>query len=1330
MKPSPFKFLDSYAPQDIGSFFGRDRETGELFRQCFVSPILVVYGGSGTGKTSLVQCGLASRFQESDWLPVPVRRSGDMLSSLREEIKAHSLTPSASDDIGELTANLYLDHFKPVYFLFDQFEELFIFGGREENEAFFQAINALLGAERNVHVVFIIREEYLAELTRYEHSVPKLIENRYRVERMARSYATDVVERLCATNGIACTTGFSTAMVDRLNPEGQGVELSYLQVYLDRCWRMRKDDEPFSIALLERIGYVDDLLGTFLEEQVAETPDPEHAENLLKTFVSDQGTKRQLTAAEAHDWVNVIGTAMDLDEVERLLQLFVSKRLLRDRDERGRYELLHDALARQIFQRITRAEQELIEVRQFVLQAFGQFEKRGVRITANDLAYLRPYRNQLYLKGKVAEFVEGAFGEEERKQKRRKRRRRLMVVTLSLVVVGLAFMTYSAVQLLKASARTNMSNTFILLSKGMLGAGDPFHAFGAAQRAYELDPSIEAERAVLLAYNSMYPGLVTDLGTIARASDDRRSFLVIDAERGFNVYDMGGRLLFHKVLSSHQPNGVQYITGGTHILCVDSAVSIYNLQGQTIFTCDTSQWMGYNSDQRFVGFMRDSLLIENEGRIQRIGWKNASLLLNSVTKTKTFPAKVGFLDSFTVYLCGADSLRLVSLGTRPPISFSIAYPRPMPYFRVQAVKGKLACRIQGHGTIAFDPVLRRWSVLRLEGNGPMVWTNFFNDCVILQVGQDKDCFMELHRLSTTGSKPVRMSGWFLQHFPVTGTTLATTSGNENSETILYGPEGQILLRTKGYPASFDDQGFVVVSDSTVTLDRVSIWNAKGQLNSTIAVKKISAMSDPPVHAIWLDHVNDTAVVGYLSDAVINDQPVKEFRAIREDRTICYMTLPRDIQYRHRTMFHTLANGSSLVSRGQFGQTLVGSYYGSKRVPYQRNYVFYSAQAFRPLGFVQLDQMGSSGFRVPDDSATAYRSLAGLIWRPDSTWTVSFTKEGRNALTLNYYLGARNISPLGDRFKLVYSNKGFDGKQHVSMWNTTTGVELDNYWLRAAEDVLWSEQDTATALVIGKDSLYIMDRGLSRCLLAVDRDSSIMASGPDDRFPVFWNRHKSTLRIIDMGLVRVYEMHIAPDQFDARIDQGLGTYPDHCTISAQNDSTIYFVLNYWAGGGVVQRFVNGNADDAIETPGECRMVYRKDKAYLRSTSVTVKDGDYGIQKDRVDRVVYYHFVKEASGRRIGQSPMKVVERLELEFNILGDRIRHWEEDLLVVKGTLVDAHLPQRVLSTHRMMNEFEEFPMSAKEAIRMVRQDMVYGKECLPWINSDRGELGEMWFLK
>jgi Cdc6-like AAA superfamily ATPase len=49
---SPFKFLDSYTREDRAIFFGRDKEISELYRRVFESKIPLVYGVSGTGKSS------------------------------------------------------------------------------------------------------------------------------------------------------------------------------------------------------------------------------------------------------------------------------------------------------------------------------------------------------------------------------------------------------------------------------------------------------------------------------------------------------------------------------------------------------------------------------------------------------------------------------------------------------------------------------------------------------------------------------------------------------------------------------------------------------------------------------------------------------------------------------------------------------------------------------------------------------------------------------------------------------------------------------------------------------------------------------------------------------------------------------------------------------------------------------------------------------------------------------------------------------------------------------------------------------------------------------
>ena len=130
---SPFKFLDSYTKDDREIFFGREREIEELYHRVFESKIMLVYGVSGTGKSSLINCGLANKFQETDWLPLNIRRGGNMLESLAASIKSASITPQTGEIVTpaqfkKSVRSLYLDHYKPVFFIFDQFEELFIFG--------------------------------------------------------------------------------------------------------------------------------------------------------------------------------------------------------------------------------------------------------------------------------------------------------------------------------------------------------------------------------------------------------------------------------------------------------------------------------------------------------------------------------------------------------------------------------------------------------------------------------------------------------------------------------------------------------------------------------------------------------------------------------------------------------------------------------------------------------------------------------------------------------------------------------------------------------------------------------------------------------------------------------------------------------------------------------------------------------------------------------------------------------------------------------------------------------------------------------------------------
>src|SRR4030042_6050302 len=272
MKP-PFKCLDSYTKDDRDIFFGRDREIEELYQKVFDSKLLLVYGVSGTGKSSLLHCGLANKFRETDWLPLVIRRGGNMIESLETGIKNASITPQENKFTGPAefkkgVRSLYLDHYKPVFFIFDQFEELFIFGDKEERKSFIHIVKLLTESDLQCRMIYVMREEYMAGITEFENYIPTIFSNRVRIEKMSHRNALEAIKEPCKVFNISLAEGFAETLLEKLSPGSEDVELTYLQVFLDKIYRLAAG-APFSLELLSKTGNVSDLLGTFLDEQIS-----------------------------------------------------------------------------------------------------------------------------------------------------------------------------------------------------------------------------------------------------------------------------------------------------------------------------------------------------------------------------------------------------------------------------------------------------------------------------------------------------------------------------------------------------------------------------------------------------------------------------------------------------------------------------------------------------------------------------------------------------------------------------------------------------------------------------------------------------------------------------------------------------------------------------------------------------------------------------------------------------------------------------------------------------------------------------------------------------
>ena len=517
MEKSPFKFLDSYNKDDQDIFFGRERETEELYQKVFESKILLVYGITGTGKTSLINCGLANKFNESDWLPIYVRRNQDIIQSIIDKLSEFSYDNTKAsnnkESILKLIQSVYLDNFKPIYLLFDQFEELFIFGNKDERKAFIELIDAINQSDIQCKCLFILREEFLANITEFEKTIPEFFQNRIRIEKMSPVKAIETIKGPCNAVGIEIKDEVAEDILHKVSKDESSIELTYLQVLLDKIYQSAvaesKDGISITQEIVNKIGDVEDILGDFLEQQIRTFENSDDILHILKSFVSVHGTKKQVSPEEINDHLKTFDQEIDQEQLPIILQDLVSKRILNEKDDHGRYELIHDALAAKIYEKITLVEKEILEVRQFIENAYVNFEKRNVLLNDEDLKYISPYEDKMFLGLQLKEFIEKSKEKHERFARRKKR---IILLSVSLIIVCIfCFLIYSVYKQKREKERLELilENAAVLVNPEKMnvlyiGIDNPLNIRIPGIRCEDIYPEIDQGRLMKIDENCKY----------------------------------------------------------------------------------------------------------------------------------------------------------------------------------------------------------------------------------------------------------------------------------------------------------------------------------------------------------------------------------------------------------------------------------------------------------------------------------------------------------------------------------------------------------------------------------------------------------------------------------------------------------------------------------------------------------------------------------------------------------------------------------------------------------------------------------------------------------
>ena len=275
MSDSPFVGPRPFEKEDSDRFFGRTRETEELLSLIIAHRAVLVYAQSGAGKSSLLRAGVIHRLEEQQY---QVLRSARVHGLLPNDVppesvqnifvyhalqywaptlpSGHSIKDHAKTTLSEFLKPLIVppeageDGPPPLIVIFDQFEEFFTTNADrwQERRPFFDQLAQALHDLPTMKVVFVMREEYIAQLEPFAELLPEKLRPRMHLERLRGNSARNAVVKPFQNRGLSFDVNAADELMKELSEirvaegdkfretHGEFVEPVQLQVVCQSLW--------------------------------------------------------------------------------------------------------------------------------------------------------------------------------------------------------------------------------------------------------------------------------------------------------------------------------------------------------------------------------------------------------------------------------------------------------------------------------------------------------------------------------------------------------------------------------------------------------------------------------------------------------------------------------------------------------------------------------------------------------------------------------------------------------------------------------------------------------------------------------------------------------------------------------------------------------------------------------------------------------------------------------------------------------------------------------------------------------------------------------------
>lgn len=407
----PYKFLDYFTEQDAQIFFGREPEVETVCSQILAHRTFILHGRSGVGKSSIVRAGLLPRLKSEGHVVSVIRCFTEPL---------HQIRAALADVIDDrpIDKSLALEEFvarfrssrpgQSIIFFIDQFEEFFTLLGEETKQGFLNSIRNVISDETlPFHMVFVLREDLLAEMSFLKPALPEIYHHEYRLKRLSREQAARAITEPARAAGCKYEPQLIDRLLDDLSDE-EGIDPPQLQIVCDNLYDAREPGGALTLAVYEQLGTASQILAGYLERVLRRfnTADLRAAKEVLTSLISAEGERRVLRESNLYERA----TARLSDGPSRashLVEELVAARVVRRRSQDGEpwLELAHDFLTPEVSRWLSADELALKRARGIVERAMENYRAHELIIDADALELLLPFGEQLGLTGEEADLL-------------------------------------------------------------------------------------------------------------------------------------------------------------------------------------------------------------------------------------------------------------------------------------------------------------------------------------------------------------------------------------------------------------------------------------------------------------------------------------------------------------------------------------------------------------------------------------------------------------------------------------------------------------------------------------------------------------------------------------------------------------------------------------------------------------------------------------------------------------------------------------------------------------------------------------------------------------